>query len=282
MPRLPTKAPKFSPSKNPFLIPGVNRLSRTAAFKKHHGWLKKKASTWKTAPKPITTVAKKEKKFGNSTRLIKKKAPRFYPEEDVPHKLYSRKHKHHHTKLRSSIKPGTVLILLAGRFRGSRVIFLKQLHSGLLLVNGPFKTNGVPIRRVNQVYVIATSTKIDISDITVDKKFNDNYFKPQKKKTGDKKAGDKKAGDKKEGDKKEDKKEEPKTDKKKDDKKGEKKGKSKDKAHKKSKVDPTRIEDQKALDALLIPKIKKVPLLKKFLRSKFSLRKGQHPHLLRF
>jgi len=259
-----------SPTKNPFLIPGVNRYSRSVAFKRRHGWLKKNAKTWKTAPKKDDSKKPKEKKFGKSTRVIAKKTPRFYPEEPVPHRLHSNKHKHRPTRLRKSIKPGTVLILLAGRFRGSRVVFLRQLRSGLLLVNGPFKTNGVPLRRVNQAYVIATSTRVDLTGVTIDEKFNDKYFqaRPQKKKPAvaeKKPAGEKKVkGAKKEKKEKVEKKKEP------------------VKKEKRVRVEPSRVEDQKAVDAQLVPKIKAVPLLKKYLRTKFSLQKGQYPHLLKF
>jgi large subunit ribosomal protein L6e len=78
--------------------------------------------------------------------MVKKFA--WYPAEDEK-KHYKKSPKNKTAKLRKSITPGTVLILLAGRFRGRRVVFLRQLPSGLLLVTGPYKINGVPLKRVN-------------------------------------------------------------------------------------------------------------------------------------
>ena len=173
------------------------------------------------------------------------KAPRFYPADDIP-KPHARTKKVRPTKLRGSITPGTVLILLAGRFRGKRVVCLKQLPSGLLLVTGPHKVNGVPLRRVNQAYVIATSTKVDISGVKIPEKINDAYFAKSK---------DKKTKSEKEFFNTED---------------------------KKRPRDAGRVADQKAVDDSLTAAIKAVPKLDLYLKARFSLTSGQFPHELKF
>jgi len=160
----------------------------------------------------------------------------------------SRKSHHKPTRLRPSIVPGTILIILTGRFRGKRVIFLKQLTSGLLLVTGPYKINGVPLRRINQRYVISTSTRVPVSGVDVSK-LDDSFFA--------KKSVDGSSKKKKEGDEF-----------------------FNDSQAKKSEVSAERKAEQKKIDTLLISHITKD--IKHYLNAKFSLTNGQKPHALKF
>jgi large subunit ribosomal protein L6e len=173
------------------------------------------------------------------------KAQKWYPAEPAPLKKTARKSARPQS-LRPSLVPGTVLILLAGRFRGKRVVLLKGLEDNTLLVTGPFKVNGVPLRRVNARYVIATSTRVNVSSVNVEK-FNVAYFAREKK--------SKKTGSEEEffGDKAE-----------------------------KKEVKAERVEDQKVVDKALLAEIKKTALLRQYLAASFSLKKGDRPHLLKF
>jgi len=214
--------------------------------------VKNKGSKSKTAiKKPEVAKAPVVKSFGKKgeKREIKPKLSRFYPTEDIPHPIPSRKSHHKPTKLRASIRPGTVLILLAGKYQGRRVVFLKQLASGLLLVTGPYKVNGVPVRRVNQAYVIATKTSVDISGVKVDEKFNDAYFRKEKSKKK---------------------------------KKTEEQFFAEEKDKKKEPLPANRVEDQKSLDAPLLAALKKNKDLIGYLKSRFALSSHQFPHELVF
>ena len=43
-----------------------------------------------------------------------------------------------------------------------------------------------------------------------------------------------------------------------------------------------RKEDQKAVDAQLLAVVEKTPMLKEYLKAKFSLKQGQYPHMMKF
>jgi len=256
----PTTAKKTKakvPHKNPTLVPGVHRFGRSKMYHKRGVWAKKSTQTPKQVkPKKVLTVEKKIKGDKNGgkrfVQVIKSKrlhgTSRPHDQKKTAAKYPQRPH-----KLRRSLTPGTVCILVAGRHAGKRVIFLKQLDSGLLLVTGPFKLNAVPLRRVNQQYVIATSTKLDISKVTVDPKFNDAYFRRDKRSAA-------KARKQQEGN---------------------------IFASEKTlyQVSDTRKADQVDMDKSILAVVKSHPekkILLKYLGSSFGLRSGLYPHKIKF
>lgn len=69
----------------------------------------------------------------------------------------------------------------------SYIAFIDPLSHHSFPISGPFKLNGVPLRRVNQSYLIATSTKVEIGECNLEK-FDDKYFAKKvakKKKKGE-------------------------------------------------------------------------------------------------
>ena len=94
----------------------------------------------------------------------------------VPPKLQPLMKKPNHNRL-PSLTPGTVLVLHTRRHQGKRVVFLKDLPSGLLLFTGPFVLNRVPLSRASPKSVTATATKVDVSGLRIPETLTDTSFK---------------------------------------------------------------------------------------------------------
>ena len=113
-------------------------------------------------------------------------------------------------------------------------------------MTGPYQLNGIPLRRVDQAYVIATQTKIKIKDFVVPPAVTDSYFKRKIKRA--------------------------------------KKGKESlfVPEETKSQVTAEMKEIQKQVDTPVIKAIQAREYVDAYIRTKFSLKKGQYPHEMKF
>jgi len=174
----------------------------------------------------------------------------WYPADNVSRA--GRTKTHNAPKLRAGLEAGRVLILLSGRFRGKRVVMLKRLESGLLLVTGPHKVNGVPVKRVNQVYTMTTSTKVDLTGVDSSKVTDATFARAHRNQGYRNKAnfGDAKVA---------------------------------------NQVTPERVAIQKSIDSAIIANLKKSAAkgpsavqVSSYLAARFSLSKNDKPHAMKF
>ena len=149
------------------------------------------------------------------------------------------------THISAELVPGQVVILLSGRFRGRRVVFLKKLESNLLLVTGPYKYNGVPLKRVNAAYVLPTNTKLEV-DGKVAESIKEELFKKVDIEI-----------------------------------KSEKDFFVEEKV-KKERITKERVDAQTKVDTEVKKAVDKVPMMKEYLRNRFALKSGDKPHLMKF
>ena len=139
---------------------GIVKYSRSTMYSKRaqHKRTKTVTKAEKKANSAVVTKQVGGAKNGGTRQVQAVREPKYYPTLSVRRRVQGHGQKpfsQHARSLRSSITPGmitfsikklklklgTVLILLAGVHRGKRVVFLKQLDSGLLLVTGPYKVS---------------------------------------------------------------------------------------------------------------------------------------------
>ena len=169
----------------------------------------------------------------------------WYPISDLKSHFKRNCKKPKASHISAPLTPGQVVIILSGRFRGRRVIFLKKLESNLLLVTGPYKYNGVPLKRVNAAYVLPTNTKLNIKE-EIAKNVNDKIFERvdiERKKEEDFFEEEKK---------------------------------------KKERITEDRKKLQTEVDTEVKKAVDAVPMMKEYLRNRFALKNGDKPHLMKF
>merc|ERR1712228_809820 len=234
---------------------GVYRFGRSKMYHKKAIYkFKGKKAAEKASTAGPTFVEKPVKGAKNGeTRMVRVKRLRndVPTQEKAPAGTSVNFFSKHKRSLRPTLTPGKICIVLAGAHKGKRVVVLKQLASGLVLITGPMKLNGCPMRRINQIYLLATENSLDVSAVKLPENINDDYFKhakaPKAKKT---EGGDIFAAKKEE-----------------------------------YKVSDARKADQETVDKQVLEAIKKHPegaSLKAYMKAIFSLSKGQFPHTMAF
>jgi len=183
------------------------------------------------------------KKHAEENKSFKLKK-NWYPVSDLKRHFIRKCKAPKPSHIAAPLTPGQVVIILSGRFRGRRVIFLKKLESNLLLVTGPYKYNGVPLKRVNAAYVLPTNTKLKLGEVAknVDDKFF-NRVKIERKKEEDFFEDAKK---------------------------------------KKDRITENRKKMQDEVDIAVKKAVDGVPMMKEYLRNRFALKNGDKPHLMKF
>lgn len=97
-------------------------------------------------------------KNGEKRIVLLKKRRANYPTADRVTVHHAKKCFHEHRRyLRPSLRPGTICILLAGPHKGKRVVFLKQLKSGLLLITGMFITEFLKQITIDTINTLLTN-----------------------------------------------------------------------------------------------------------------------------
>lgn len=132
------------------------------------------------------------------------------------------------------------------------MVVLKTLSSKNLLVTGPYAINGVPLKRVNPAYVIATTTKVSLEGVNVN--IDDKFFLKERKYNANELKNASEA-----------------------------KLKKADECKKTSETWRAEAKlAQKAVDANLLKNIKAVELLKEYLETRFTLYNNTRLHELKF